>query len=179
MSSLPKLAMALAGAMLMVGGTGCQASRPQPQGSTVTTSSAQMPTLPQDPTQAEAAVRKMLIDEAIVLLKASGLKHTHAQFDVPTSFDDDNTQNGDLLIEFRKCTDADVQAMTAAIFAHGWKQDGVSHGVNVKKGPLHLEGGKNPEGCDFRMTTANIAQYLPGIKDINRVPELAAFKAKS
>jgi hypothetical protein len=27
------------------------------------------------------------------------------------------------------------------------------------------------------MTTVNIGQYLPGIEDITRAPELAAFKA--
>jgi hypothetical protein len=29
------------------------------------------------------------------------------------------------------------------------------------------------------MTTVNISQYLPGIDDITRVPELAAFQALS
>jgi hypothetical protein len=33
---------------------------------------------------------------------------------------------------------ADVQAMTAAIWANGWAQGGISHGVNVHKGPLYL-----------------------------------------
>ena len=29
------------------------------------------------------------------------------------------------------------------------------------------------------MTTVNISQYLPGIKDITRVPELATYEAAS
>jgi hypothetical protein len=179
MSSTRRLLAAMVGlALLLGGGAACQSSTPGPQGSTVTTQNAEMPDLPHDPDAAEAAVRKMMIDEAIVLLKASGLKYTHVQFDVPTSFDDGDSQNGDLLIEIKGCTDADVQTMTAAIRADGWEQGGISHGVNVHKGPLRLQGGMNIDGCRFRMTTVNISQYLPGIDDITRVPELAAFKAQ-
>ena len=64
------------------------------------TKSAQMPPLPDDKNAAKAVVRKMLMDEAIVLLKASGLKHTSTQFDVPISFDDADTQNGNLTMQF-------------------------------------------------------------------------------
>lgn len=173
-----KVAAAIAWAALLLGGTACQASSPDPQGSTVKAQSAEMPDLPKDPDAAEAAVRKMLMGEAIVLLKASGLKYTDAQFDVPTSFDDDNAQSGDLLMDFDKCTDADEQAMTSAIRANGWSQGSISHGINVRKGPLYLQGGKGYGGCRFRMTTVNISQYLPGIDDITRVPELDAFKAQ-
>jgi hypothetical protein len=179
MSSPPKLAVTLVGAVLLIGITGCQARAPDPEGSNVTTQSAQMPPLPKDRDAAKAVVRKMLMDEAIVLLKATGLKYTSAQFDVPISYDDGDTQNGDLLIEFTKCTDADVQSLTAAVFAHGWKQaGGISHGVNVVKGPLRLGAGKNPDGCDFRMTTVDISQRLRITDDITSVPELAAFKAR-
>jgi hypothetical protein len=40
---------------------------------------------------------------------------------------------------------------------------------------LHL--GKNIDGCELRLNTVNISQYLPGIEDITRVPELASFEA--
>ena len=103
---------------------------------------AEMPDLPKDEDAAKAVVRKMLMDEAIVLLKASGLKYTAAQFDVPISFDDDNAQNGDLSIQFQPCSDGQVQAMTDAIWANGWQQGSISHGVNVRKGPLYLQWGK-------------------------------------
>jgi hypothetical protein len=178
MSPPPKLALALAGAMLLIGITGCQASNPQPQGSTVTTQSAQMPPLPDDENAAKAVVRKMLMNEAIVLLKTSGLKYTLAQFDVPPSFDDDNTQNGDLSMSFQPCSDQQVQAMTAAIWAHGWKKSGVSHGLRVSKGPLFLDWGKGFDGCRFEITTVNISQHMLITDDITRVPELAAFKAR-
>jgi len=163
---------------MLLGGTACQASRTDQPGSTVTTNNADMPDLPKNPVAAEAAVRKLVMDEAIVLLKASGLKYTEAQFDLPTAFDDDNAQNGDLLMDFAKCTDADVQAMTTVVFAHGWQQSGVSHGVSVAKGPLSLEWGNGYGGCRFRMTTVNISQRLHIPDDLRRVPELAAFKAK-
>jgi hypothetical protein len=177
MSTPQRLAAVLIGAALLLGGTGCQGSTPNPQGSTMTTHNADMPPLPQDPHAAEAAVRKMMMDEAIVLLKASGLKYTEAQFDVPTAFDDDKAQSGDLLIQFRPCSDQQVQAMTAAISANGWTKGVISHQVNVYKGPLYLQWGQGKGGCDFTMTTVNIYDYLPGIKDIEVVPELAAFKA--
>jgi hypothetical protein len=143
----------------------------------MTNRTAEMPALPQDPHSAEAAVRKMMMDEVVLLLKASGLKYTNAQFDVPTAFDDDKAQSGDLLIQFRPCSDQQAQAMTTAIWANGWKQGVISHGVNVYKGPLYLLWGKGKDGCDFSMTTVNIYHYLPGIKDITNVPELDAFKA--
>ena len=44
---------------------------------------------------------------------------------------------------------------------------------------LACHGYNKQRGCDFRMTTANIGQYLPGIKDVTKVTELAAFKAPS
>ena len=130
MSPHRRLAAALIGSALLLTSTGCQASSPQTQGSTVKPRNTQMPSLPEDPNAAEAAVRAMLMKEAIVLLKASG-----------------------------------------------WAQGGVSHGVNVHKGPLYLQWGKGYSGCHFAMTTVNIRQYLPGISDVTRVPELAPFKA--
>jgi hypothetical protein len=171
------LAATLIGAALLVTGTGCQANPPATQGSTVTTGTAQMPDLPKDPDASEALVRTMMMKEAIVLLKTAGLKYTAAQFDVPSSYDEKGAQNGDLLIEFRSCTDEQVEAMTAAIWANGWQQAGISHGVNVRKGPLFLQWGIGYGGCRFEMTTVNISQYLPGIENIKNVPELAAFKA--
>jgi len=39
--------------------------------------------------------REMMMDQAIVLLEASGLKHSAARFNVPTAFDDDKAQSGD------------------------------------------------------------------------------------
>jgi hypothetical protein len=171
------LAGALIGSVLLVAATGCMSSTPDPQGSTMTNRTAEMPALPQDPAKAEAAVRKMMMDEAVVLLKASGLKYTSAQFHVPTAFDDDKAQSGTVLIKFKPCTDQQAQAMTTAIWANGWKKGTISHQVNVYKGPLYLQWGQGYSGCDFRMTTVNIYQYLPGIKDIELVPELAPFKA--
>jgi hypothetical protein len=118
MTSTRHLVAAMVGVALLLGGSAaaCQASKPD-QRSTVTTQKAEMPDLPADPDAATAVVRKMLTDETILLLKASGLKYTGAQFDVPTSFDDDNAQSGDLSLSFDKCTDDDVRAMTAAIRA--------------------------------------------------------------
>jgi len=111
MNPTRKLLAGVAALAVLLGGAACQASRTDQPGSTVTTNNADMPDLPKNPVAAEAAVRKLVMDEAIVLLKASGLKYTEAQFDLPTAFDDDNAQNGDLLMDFAKCTDADVQAM--------------------------------------------------------------------
>jgi len=178
MSAPRQLVVALIGVALLFGSTACQSSTPDPQGSTVKTQSAEMPTLPKDPVAAEAVVRKMLMGEAIVLLKASGLKYTRAQFDVPTSYDDDHTQNGDLAIVFDPCSNGQTQAMTDAIWANGWEQGGISHGVNVHKGPLFLQWGKGIDGCLFEITTVNISQRLHITDDITIVPELVAFKAQ-
>lgn len=177
MSPPRRIAVALIGVALLPGGTACQTSKPDSHGSTMQTQKAQMPALPDDEDAAKAVVRKMLMDEAIVLLKASGLRYTGAQFDVPISFDDGDTQNGDLSIQFKQCTDADVDAMTDAILANGWEQAGVSHGVSVSKGPLFFQWGNGADGCRFEITTVNISQHLAITDDRTRVPELAAFKA--
>lgn len=162
---------------LLIGGTGCQSSTPDPQGNTMNTSKAQMPALPEDQDAAKAVVRKMLMDEASVLLKASGLKYTAAQFDVPIANDDDNEQNGELSIQFQPCSDAQEQAMTDAIWAHGWEKGSISHAVNVRKGPLYLQWGNTIDGCRFLMTTVNISQHMRITDDRTTVPELVAFKA--
>jgi hypothetical protein len=177
MSAPRRLAAVLIGTTLLLSGAACQSSSPQTEGSTVKPYNADMPALPESPKAAEAAVRAMLMKEAVPLLEASGLKYAHAQFGVPTSYDDEHSQNGDLLIQFRPCSDQETKAMTDAIWAHGWAQGGVSHGVNVHKGPLFLKFGKSIDGCDLHLTTVNISQYLPGIEDITRVPELAAYEA--
>ncbi len=178
MSASRRLAAALIGSVLLISGTACGRSGPlSTQGNTVNSSNDQMPALPENPEAAEAVVRAMLMKEAIVLLKASGLKYTYAQFMVHSSGDDEQAQVGDLLITFRPCSDQQAQAMTAAIEADGWGDSGISHGVNVNKGPIHLLWGKGPRGGELSMTTVNISQYLPGIEDRTQVPELAAFKA--
>ncbi len=177
MSSPRRLGMALIGAALMISGTGCQASTPPTQGSTMTPRNSQMPHLPEDQDAAKAVVRAMVMKEAVVLFKASGLKFTYAQFDVPLSYDEDNAQNGDLLIKIEPCSDPQVQAMTAAIWANGWAQGGISHSVNVHKGPLYLQWGNTIDGCRFWMTTVNISQHMRITDGITNVPELAAFKA--
>ena len=177
MTSPRQLAIALITVTLLITATGCQSSTPHPQGSTVTTSNAEMPPLPEDQDAAKAVVRTMMMKEAIVLLKASGLKYTYAQFRVPETAYTDHAQNGDLLIQFQPCTDANTQAMTAAIWANGWEQGSISHGVNVRKGPLFLLWGNGSDGCRFKMTTVNISQHMRMTDDTTRVPELAAFKA--
>jgi len=178
MSSPRQVAAVLIGMALLLGGAGCQAKTPDPQGSAVKTQKAEMPALPDDENAAKAVVRTMLMDEAIVLLEATGMRYTSAQFDVPISFDDGDTQNGNLAIVFDPCSGEQEQAMTAAIWAQGWEQAGVSHGVSVSKGPLHLQWGNGYGGCIFRMTTVNISQHLQITDDITRVPELAAFKSQ-
>lgn len=176
MSQPRLLAAALIAATLLIAGTGCTSSTPDPQGSTMNTSTAQMPDLPGDQDAAKAVVRKMLMDEAILLLKASGLKYTAAQFEVPFS-DSDNSQKGELSIQFQPCTDAQEQAMTDAIWANGWQKGSVSHAVNLRKGPLYLQWGNTKRGCRFQMTTANSSQHMRITDDITIVPELAAYKA--
>lgn len=177
MSSPRQLAAALIGVALMITATGCQASTPPTQGSTMTPRKSQMPHLPEDQDAAKAVVRAMVMKEAVMLLKASGLKFTYAQFTVPLSGDADNAQNGDLLITVQPCSDPQEQAMTAAIWANGWAQGGVSHSVNVHKGPLYLQWGNTIDGCRFWMTTVNISQHMRITADRTNVPELAAFKA--
>jgi hypothetical protein len=161
--------------ILLVAGTGCQSQTPDPQGGTMTTRNAQMPDLPNDEDAAKAIVRKMLMVEAGVLLKASSLKYTAAQFEVPFS-DSSKTQKGDLLIQFQPCSEEQVKAMTDAIWAHGWKKGSISHAVNVRKGPLYLQWGRGFDGCIFEMTTMDVSQHMRITDDITRVPELAAFK---
>jgi hypothetical protein len=175
--TLRRLTVALISSVLLITATGCMSSTPDPQGNTMTNRSAQMPALPKDADARKAFVRKLLMDQAVLLLKASGLKYTYAQFDVPIAFDDDNAQSGTVLIKFQPCTDQQTEAMTTAIRANGWTKGVISHQVNVRKGPLYLQWGQGKSGCEFTMTTVNISQHMEKTDDIDVVPELAAFKA--
>jgi hypothetical protein len=167
----------LIGSVLLIAATGCQASTPSTPGSTMTNRTSETPALPKDEGARKAFVRKMMMDQAVVLLKASGLKYTSAQFTVPYAFDDDKAQSGTVLINFQPCTDQQAQAMTTAIWANGWKKGTISHQVNVLKGPLYLQWGQGKSGCSFRMTTVNVYQHMEMTDDIEIVPELAPFKA--
>jgi hypothetical protein len=131
-----------------------------------------MPDLPDDPHEARAVVRKMLMDEVIPLLKASGLKYTEAHFGVP---DMDGKQQGEVGMNFASCSDEQFQTMTAAIWAHGWKQGSISHAAHGRKGPLDIQWGNGHDGCIFGMSTDAGSQELESSDD-HSVPELAEFK---
>jgi hypothetical protein len=118
-----------------------------------------------------------VMNEALLLLKGTDLRYTDARFNVPISADDENAQRGRLAMVFQPCSADQVQAMTAAVHAHGWQEGGKSHGVNVHKGPLFLQWGKGADGCRLEITTVNISQHLRITHDVTTVPELAAFKA--
>lgn len=156
-------------ALLLLGATACQTSTPDPPGSTMQT----MPDLPDDPRQARAVVRKMLMNEVIPLMKASGLKHTYASFGVSSMDDKDS---GGVGMSFDPCSPEQIQAMTKAIWANGWKQGSISHALHVRKGPLDIQWGKGYDGCTFSMSTDYVSQHLE-ITDDHSVPELAEFKA--
>jgi len=156
-------------ALLLLGATACQTSTPDPQGSTMQT----MPDLPDDPRAARAVVRKMLMEEVIPLLKASGLKYTYASFGVSSM---DEKDRGGVGMSLDSCSDEHVQIMTKAIWAHGWKQGSISHGLHGRKGPLDIKWGNTIDGCKFDMHTDYVSQHLE-ITDDHSVPELAEFKA--
>jgi len=156
-------------ALLLLGATACQTSTPDPKGSPMQT----MPDLPDDPRAARAVVRRMLMDEVIPLMKASGLRYTYASFGVASMDDKDR---GGVGMSFDSCTDEHVQAMTAAIWAHGWKQGSISHALHVRKGPLDIQWAKGYGGCTFDMHTDYVSQHLEITAD-HGVPELAEFKA--
>jgi hypothetical protein len=68
---------------------------------------------------------------------------------LPIAYDDENAQIGDLSLHFAPCVDDQVQAMTSAVWADGWKQAGVSHGVNVRKGPSFFSGARDTTGATW------------------------------
>jgi hypothetical protein len=107
-------------------------------------------------------------------MKASGLKYTEASFGVS---DMDGKQEGGVGMNFDSCSDEQVKAMTAAIWAHGWTQGSISDGVHGRKGPLDIQWGKTIDGCMFDMSTDAVSQHLEIPEDDHGVPELAAFKA--
>jgi hypothetical protein len=61
---------ALIGSVLLIAATGC--ITPDPQGSTMTNRTAEMPALPKDAGARKAFVRKVIMNQAVMLLKASG-----------------------------------------------------------------------------------------------------------
>jgi len=121
MSSPRWLAAALVGVRLLITATACQSSTPHPQGSTVKTESAQIPSLPNDRDAARAAYclrrRERPDRRPIAALRAMRRRPGGA--------------------------------MTSAVWADGWKQAGVSHGVNVRKGPSFFSGARDTTGATW------------------------------
>jgi hypothetical protein len=87
----------------------------------------------------------------------------------------DDKDSGGVGMSFDPCSPEQVQVMTKAIWAHGWTQGSISHGLHGRKGPLDIKWGNTIDGCMFDMHTDYVSQHLEITAD-HSVPELAAFK---
>ncbi len=78
---------------------------------------------------------------------------------------DHDAVTGSLTVSFgkldRSAWDGVQATMSAAAQATGWGQAGVSHGMNLRKGPFFLRGGCGIErGCVYTIDTSNIKQAI-------------------
>ncbi len=141
--------------------------------------------LPTDETGARAEIRRRLVEQWRPLLQASGLKFVAARWGIDPAPYDDGAVTGSLTVSFGKVEESQrdgVQAtMTAAAQATGWGQAGVSHGMNLRKGPFFLNGGCGGiDGCNYTIETSNIKQDLANIDFVNLpVSELDQFRNPS
>ncbi len=68
--------------------------------------------------------------------------------------------------------------MVKAAAANGWGQAGISHGMNLRNGSLHLSGGCGSDGCYYDIKTApRILEKISFDPDDYKTPvaELAAY----
>lgn len=127
--------------------------------------------LPSTPDEARDALRQRLVAGWEPILADSGLRYQSAQFGVWHHSDGAGWWSADMAVSFGAVPRFDWARTEAAIRAaavkNGWTQAGVSHGLNLRNGPLHLKGGCSVDvGCVYLIATgARIAQKVKEIPE--------------
>ncbi len=139
--------------------------------------------LPSDPGQARTELRARLVAAWLPVLKASGLRYQTARLWVGYHTDGAGWWDSQIVVSFGKPPVTEFprveESLTRAAAATGWGQAGVSHGMNVRQGSLHLEGGcATGDGCVYTIKTGpRITQEIAEIPEgyTLRVEELEAY----
>ena len=134
------------------------------------------------PQERRAELRRRLVAAWLPLLASSGLRYQWAVFVVQSNTDNGGWYRAMLRVGFGELPSSEWSrveaAMVKAAAANGWGQAGISHGMNLRNGSLHLNGGCGSDGCDYVIKTApRILEKISFDPDDYKTPvaELAAY----
>ena len=134
------------------------------------------------PQERRAELRRRLVAAWLPLLASSGLRYQWAVFVVQPNTDNGGWYRAMLRVGFGELPSGEWSrveaAMVKAAAANGWGQAGISHGMNLRNGSLHLNGGCGSDGCDYVIKTApRILEKISFDPDDYKTPvaELAAY----
>jgi len=149
-----------------------------------------MPPLPVDPHAAMVEVRRLLAEQMAPLLADSGQRWTDVRFMLTTSETDETAYQGYLFVTVSGTAGNPAdgrdppERLGTAARARGWDDGGVSHLLNVIRGPYHLRSTVRP-GDEYRYELStpplNPRTLIEGTGNLSDetdrtegVPELAA-----
>ena len=134
------------------------------------------------PQERRAELRRRLVAAWLPLLASSGLRYQWAVFVVQSNTDNGGWYRAMLRVSFGELPSSEWSrveaAMVKAAAANGWGQAGISHGMNLRNGSLHLNGGCGSYGCYYDIKTApRILEKISFDPDDYKTPvaELAAY----
>ena len=134
------------------------------------------------PQERRAELRRRLVAAWLPLLASSGLRYQWALFGVKVNTDNGGWYGAAIHVSFGKPPSSEWSrveaAMVKAAAANGWGQAGISHGMNLRNGSLHLSGGCAFDGCYYNIKTApRILEKISFDPDDYKTPvaELAAY----
>ena len=134
------------------------------------------------PQERRAELRRRLVAAWLPLLASSGLRYQWAVFVVQSNTDNGGWYRAMLRVGFGELPSGEWSrveaAMVKAAAANGWGQAGISHGMNLRNGSLHLNGGCGSYGCYYDIKTApRILEKISFDPDDYKTPvaELAAY----
>ncbi|MDE9364661.1 hypothetical protein PZ938_03510 [Luteipulveratus sp. YIM 133132] len=165
--------------------TGCGTGRPGPAGqnpSAATTAPdpdrpfPQPRGLPREPVAATDALRLQMVSAWRPLLRDSGLRYQRAGFSTTMWRDDRYEARLTVMLDDADPDGVDIRIARAAA-SNGWGQAGVSHGLNLRKGPFVLSGQCIPDRCSYEIWLDDLEQEidLSPQQQRYRVPELEGF----
>jgi len=143
-----------------------------------------MADLPQEPAAMTAEIRRRLLAEWVPILQSSGLTAHSARLWFWLDTTGGDGWRSEVEVSFGSPDPSQWPAIEAAIAkgatANGWGAAGVSHGLNVRKGPFFLRGGCAVSGgCAYQITAPKVVAHLAPLTDeqARDVPELAPYLA--
>ena len=161
------------------------AGRPRPAPPTI---SEEMPPLPVDPHAAMVEVRRLLVEQMAPLLADSGQRWTEVRFLLTTSEIDETAYQGYLFVTVAGTAGRYTEGidpperLAKAARARGWDDGGISHRLNMVRGPYHLTASFRPDNeSRYELTTPplNPRTLIEGTAaGTDGVPELEGYREK-